>query len=713
MPRRKKAGVSKPGKGKITASKVLGIDSSALFRKVAEDVLHRKRTMFDSLTSHEKRIVVDWLSSAIVEGDAKTALHDVLWEIDFVRQPASIEQFIEDDYYLGRSASQLHPNLKRDLSAVFTPGSPIFEWVLTGSIGWGKTTATCVGMAYKLHWISCLRDPSAYYGLLSDSLMVFGVYSVTKKQVSDSGYFKLRGFIDSSPYFRQQFPRSTKIDSQMDFTPTGQQIKVIPGSQELHAIGLDLFAFCMDEVNFMRVKDNKESGKQTGQAYDLYNATYTRLQSRFVRPGGSLPGIMFLLSSRNAETSFLEEHIRKVRSGPSPESTYISDYALWETKSKRFTWPGFRVEVGDRVAKSRIMKDEGDETRRGAKVVEVPWEFHKPFLEDVDQALRDIAGVATFNLSPLIRDRESVLDAVSDVMPNPFTRDEVTCDITDDVMIDEFFRIKDVAKVVMGKWVPKLNPQAPRFIHVDIGLTGDALGFAMGHVAGKVKVERINTDGTTSAMTSPFVVIDLMIRVSAPVGGEVDLGKVRAFINYLRKLYVLTKITFDGFQSADSIQILRKEQMDAGKQSVDRTDEAYMSLRSAMFDRRMAMPDYQPFRDEVLDLVRERRSTANAAVPSWKVDHPTRASKGGKGSKDVTDAVAGVVWLCMNDERALQSVVADLEVEAPKAEKAKGHKRTRSKPTSRKRAPKEVAPPEVETKVGHDGVPWDDLAANV
>lgn len=616
--------------------------SQRLFDKIAEEVLYSERDLFDRLSVAERDVVLRWLSDALIEGEEHNEVHDLLWELDYHRKPVSIDDFLHDDFYLGRVAAGLHPRWKEDLAYVFAPGSPVFEWVMTGGIGIGKTTIACIAIARKVYELSCLRNASTYYGLLPDSLVVFGVYSITKRQVADAGYFKLRGFFDSCPYFREEFPRSRKIDSKIDFQKTtGRAVQVIPGSQELHALGLDLFSFMMDEVNFMRVKDNKEAGVQTGQAYDLYNATYKRLQSRFIRPGGTLPGLMLLLSSRNAQTSFLEEHLKKVKHLP---STFISDYALWDVKAKeKFTAPTFRVEVGDRFSQSRMLRAD-EEPRKHAKIVVVPGEFRSAFEQDVDSALRDIAGVATFNLSPLIRDRQSVFDAVHPNMVHPFTRDVATISTDDDLLISELYRLKDFCRPIESRWTPILNPRCPRFMHVDIGLSGDALGIAMGHVAGMAKVLRSNPDGTEAIISNPYAVIELMLRVVSPPGGEVDLSKIRGFIFYLSKMFPITRVTFDGFQSADCIQILEKQGVETGLLSVDRNDEAYLSLRSALFDRRCAMYHYPPFEHELLDLIRD--------AVKRKVDHPLKATKGGKGSKDVADAVAGVMFALMNDDRA-------------------------------------------------------------
>mgnify|MGYP001599054665 CR=1 FL=1 len=632
----------------------LNFDATRLFTRVAEETLHGDRETFDKLTPHERSIVIQWMSDAYVTGQADNLIHDVLWEVDFVRKPIGIEEFMHDDFYFGKIAGELHPKWKDDLRRVFAPNSGIFEWILTGAIGIGKTTLAGIGVAYKLYLMSCLRNPAAYYGLLPGSQIIFGVYSITKRQVADTGYNNIRGYIDTSPYFRTLFPRSTKIDSQLDFEPrTRKRIKVIPGSTELHALGLNLFAFLMDEVNFMHAKDDRDKGVFTGQAYKLYNATYTRMLSRFTRVGGTLPGMMFLLSSRNAQTSFLEEHLKTVQSGEHRASTFVSDYPLWEVKNKTFTWPGFKVEVGDRVSKSRLLQP-NEQPRQGSRIVEVPWEYRRPFTEDIDQALRDIAGVATFNLAPLVSDRPSIFDAVSPDMQHPFTREEVVVSIADDVRIETHFKKKTACRIVGSTWVPRINPKCPRFMHIDIGLTNDALGIAMGHVAGIQSNTYIDAEGVPSSVRNPVVVMDFMLRVVAPSGGEVDLSKIRSFISFLSTIYSIYTITFDRFQSADSIQILTKQGFNVRHLSVDRDEEPYLALRSAFFDRRVLTYQYTWFIDEVLDLQRDAKK--------HKIDHPVKASVGNRrGSKDVADAVAGVIHLCMNDPKALHKSVSGVE----------------------------------------------------
>jgi hypothetical protein len=347
------------------------------------------------------------------------------------------------------------------------------------------------------------------------------------------------------------------------------------------------------------------------------------------------------MSSRKSQTSFLEE---RLEIGKGSDTVYVSDYPLWAIKKHNFKGAKFRVEVGDRFSRSRILKD-GDTPREGAAVQEVPESLRKPFTDDIDAALRDLAGVATYNLSPLIGDRKSILDAVRPALVHPFSKETAIIDVNDPIELNQYFLVKTACRISQSKWVPRLNPEAPRFMHIDIGLRNDALGIGMAHNSGLRQIEQFDPlQGENTLVTMPTTVVDLMLQVRAHPGGEVDLPKIYNFVIWLRKIYNIIRCTFDGFNSAHIIQLLNKAKIEAGQLSVDRGESPYLALRGMYSDRSILTYHYEPYITEILDLQRD---------PSkQKVDHPTKNSKGGRGSKDVADGVCGAVWQCLTDERA-------------------------------------------------------------
>jgi alpha-galactosidase/6-phospho-beta-glucosidase family protein len=98
---------------------------------------------------------------------------------------------------------------------------------------------------------------------------------------------------------------------------------------------------------------------------------------------------------------------------------------------------------------------------------------------------------------------------------------------------------------------------------------------------------------------------------------------------YLRRLnFNIQGISFDQYQSVDSMQLLSKAGFKVDDISVDRTDLPYLSWREAAVQKRINMYYYEPLYNEAKQLI------VYSSIK--KVDHPPN------GSKDVTDAGCGV-----------------------------------------------------------------------
>jgi hypothetical protein len=89
-------------------------------------------------------------------------------------------------------------------------------------------------------------------------------------------------------------------------------------------------------------------------------------------------------------------------------------------------------------------------------------------------------------------------------------------------------------------------------------------------------------------------------------------------------------ISFDTFQSVDSMQILRQEGFITGPHSVDRTSLPYDVTKTAFYDGRVKAPSHEKALSEIVRLERDPQSGL--------IDHPPNFSK------DCADAVAGVVY---------------------------------------------------------------------
>lgn len=594
------------------------------------------------LSDTERSVLMRVLTEQAHAGASGTL--DAVWSADYIERPVGIDTFITDDRYFGKTLrGSLYPRWVSEMRDIVAKDA--WEVVFTGCLGAGKTFVAAVLLGYDIYRVSCLRDPQQYLGLAPKTPIVYGLYSVFKYKVETTSYAYLRVFIENSPYFHEHCALNAKLKSSIIFPK--QRIFVISGSNELHAIGENLYSVLIDEANFM-----KESKKKAGstddvrsQAMQLHNATRARMENRFRRPGR-----IYLVSSKKYAGSYTTNYIRQARSNP---RVHICDFALWDVKPDSYygnkdsmLW--FRVLVGDAARRSRILGPD-EQTPEDARVVRVPEKHRDVFERDVEAGLRDFAGVETVGVRPLIWQRERVFDCVDKKRQNPFRTDVVRLGLSRPTQVEDSLDHAALFRVVNSQFYPRVNPTVARYAHIDLGQTSDYAGFAMGHISGEAEIERRLPDGAIIRQFAPIVYIDMLLRIGTYQNDEIDFSKIRTFLVALTTYgYRFEKITFDSWQSVDSLQILKSMGLPAERLSVDKTDEPYIALRQTIIDRRLLVPHYPAFLEEIVNLEHDRDKR--------KVDHPTTmvslSGENVRGSKDVSDAVCAVSWHCSRAEHA-------------------------------------------------------------
>jgi hypothetical protein len=177
------------------------------------------------------------------------------------------------------------------------------------------------------------------------------------------------------------------------------------------------------------------------------------------------------------------------------------------------------------------------------------------------------------------------------------------------------------------QFFPKLirNPDMPRWVHVDLSLSNDCTGIACGHV------EKFVPTSDKSEEVMPKIVIDFVLRIVPPKGDEIKIHRIRELFYKLRESGLPIRwITFDSFQSVDSIQLLRQQGFTTGRISTDITMTPYEMTKTAFYDGRLEIPKHEIAQKEFL--------TLEKVISKNKIDHPP------KGSKDCSDAIASVVY---------------------------------------------------------------------
>jgi len=186
-----------------------------------------------------------------------------------------------------------------------------------------------------------------------------------------------------------------------------------------------------------------------------------------------------------------------------------------------------------------------------------------------------------------------------------------------------------------NNWTGETMPQNATYnVHIDLAVSRDKCGFAMGHYdQGGVVVDivlRIVSETQAIAMRQKNDKYDFICGKT-----QINFGEIRDIIYTLvEKGYNIRKVTFDQFQSVDSRQILEAHGFEAGLLSVDRDLIGYDTLKSLINTNRFSCP-----RHDVLLAECQRLELKQGK----KVDHPPL------GGKDVADSVAGICRSLMED----------------------------------------------------------------
>lgn len=577
-------------------------------------------TALDSLSMQEREIAMSILRS----GELNELID--LYNVDYEEIPVSIDQFISDPKYLGSlydKGELVYPFWKEFMHNFFHNNpDKAFEIALSGAIGIGKSTVAAIMMTYIIYKTMCLKNPREFYHLTGNSPIVFVVMNLTLDLAYAGLYTLIVENIKESPWFQEKVEIRGKYDYIIEF---GNGLQLIAGSNTNHVIGKNVIAAILDEVSF----SNAPKGSKNS-VMDMYRSIRRRMESRFMR-GGNLPGMIGLISSKNDENSFLERYIDSNRDN---RKTWIVDKPIYEIKpASTYLGPRFKVAVGDKTKESFIIDSESDLLRaemNEQRVIDVPVEYETAFRGDINEALKEIAGISAVSSSKLIPYPGRISACIDTKRRSPLMQETIYLSL-DDVNESVMDYLEDLK-------ILKKDAHLPRFIHTDIALKGDSLGMGIVHVDKTVTVDRTSTDGQLIQFTEPHFYVDLALRVRAPQGSEIPLYKIREFIIWLRKnIYKkIETVSFDGFQSADSIQILKTAKFNTELVSVDRTDIPYLNLRSAILERRINLYDHSVLYRELSDLEYDRNKK--------KVDHPETTINNQPGSKDVADGICGAVY---------------------------------------------------------------------
>jgi hypothetical protein len=508
-------------------------------------------------------------------------------------------------------------------------------------------------MAYVIYQMSCLRNPQRAYGIDLGSHIYVAMLSVTEKVAKRVVINELIGKIRHSRYFQDNFkPKEAPSQLEVRFPSNIQVVAGSTGSSAL--IGLNVFSGLIDESSFLgESKSLDRHGREVvvDLGESIYKSIIRRMKSRFQRVG-RLPGLLIVASSKERPSAFIEKRVIQAREIDDP-MVFIREYATWGVHPpEKFSGKFFKIVVGTERVASRILSGDPEEEARyrdmGLQIVEVPEDYRTEFTNDIDGALRDIAGVATDVVSQYMNRTEKVFDAQDATLAHPVGEEGTVLEewVANSPLPIMWHRIaKPYQRRLPGgyheeAWRPIRHPEAVRYAHIDPSYAADCAGICIAHVAGWTEVVRRDAYGEEFEELAPRIETDIVLRVVPPPGDEIMLADLRGVVyQFMSHGFQIAYVSLDSFQSIDTIQQLNKHGVEAEVVSVDKTTEPYDCLKAAMYEDRFRMPAHSVALREFRFL--QRVPKAGGKI---KIDHPKKNPDGTPGSKDVADAIAGVVY---------------------------------------------------------------------
>ena len=241
------------------------------------------------------------------------------------------------------------------------------------------------------------------------------------------------------------------------------------------------------------------------------------------------------------------------------------------------------------------------------QIVGVPVDFYKDFKQNLLQSIQDIAGMTVAGEGKLFNNKEIFYKSIYVPEEPAFLKDTFIISTKLETKPQDY---------INPNWQPE-QPEKLRFMHLDQGISSDHYGVSSCFID---RIE-INSDETLSI----HVKFDFILNIVPPrPPAKVDISKVRSLIPWLSQHKGINwgLITYDQFQSQESMQELDKAGFPVDYQSVDKTDEAYLLLVDYLYEEKVKMPYNDEFERNLFNLVhfREKRKVDHTSTGCFDIN---------------------------------------------------------------------------------------------
>jgi hypothetical protein len=369
--------------------------------------------------------------------------------------------------------------------------------------------------------------------------------------------------------------------------------------------GMNILAWVMDEASAFRTANGGDN------AENVYNTLKSSTRSRF----GHLHSIGMIISfPRKQEGDFTLTQWERSKTS----DNFGDRAATWEVHPR---WEPGHPMYQPESDKWIVIPDLN---------VRVPAEFKEDFENDGADALTKYMAQPPVTEGGFFENPHALTEAVNDKLPPLVTKVSEREEMLDNGIVRRYIRheIESLPPVIEG---------ASYFIHGDPGLKKDAFSLAVAHTLPDYKTI---SDGGGKQVEVQKVVVDFLLTWEPKPRKPVDLLNVDEIIMFLAKHYDVKRVTFDRWNSAQSIQALVAYGIDADDMTFSTTEQylMYRYLRLSLYNNMIELPVDDALQNE-LKFLKDKNG---------KIDHDLYG-------KDRADAVAAVVWNAAHPQRTARS----------------------------------------------------------
>lgn len=564
----------------------------------------------------------------------------------FEDEPPTLESFITDSRYLDQRGVTLGPlqyDFIRHFEQILYPETYILmveefgeywtpvrfcnEYAVEVGKGGGKDYVCQLGFSRVSNILLSLRNPQEYYGLGPDTYIHMLNVAATAPQAHGVFFKPMRSMLTRSPWFSDKFQGDEPPGPQAGEIRFKKQIELISGhSQADNLEGKNLVAGVADEIAAFKTEDDVMASKsgvtpsktakgivsmlKTSSA-TRFPETYRLVQISFPRYKGDAIEQAVIIGRADNEKN--GEKSRYYVSGP---------HATWEFNPRYDQYE--RVEIPGATQ----------------PVPDLPL-FHEDYAKDPAEARAKYECKPELAENRFLNNDEAIFAAFQEVRSVPPVEIEYYWGIDESGDFSDVFSGFSREKAVPGwqvkfHFAPDFRPMAGALyaVHGDMAIKGDRAGVAMCHVRSWDRRDWPLPGGGYFLEQRPIVKMDFATAFEAdaratPAPREVQIRWYRKLIWELRSRgFAIDFVSFDNFQSADSMQILESWGIECERASTDTSTALYDGLKDVLYDSRL-----EGYYHELL--VTELRTLSR--MKNGKIDHVPN------GSKDISDALAGAI----------------------------------------------------------------------